>query len=255
MLNIPVVHRVGLSGDLRNTLKIRSVHKYVRPHLLAPCQEIKNGILKSLPFLDPQQFTVIITGKESAQKPPEYIHRPLRFITTSQLNADKGHKDVLMAAAKLKEQNNDFEYHIVGTGRIESELKTLATQLGINDKIVWHGFQKDVRTLLKASDVFILPSYREGLPNSLLEAMSEGLICIARDVGGIREIWPKGNEFCLPAKANSSDFAKAMECMLTTPHNELTALRTIFWESTPSRKSMINSLEYLLSSFNLQKTE
>jgi glycosyltransferase involved in cell wall biosynthesis len=250
LLKIPVVHRIGLSGDLCNTFKIRNVHKWVSPHMLAPCQEIKNGILKNLPFLDPNEFTVIITGKESTQYPPEPIHAPLRFITTSQLNADKGHKDVLRAVAKLKEQNHDFEYHIVGTGRIESKLKLLASQLGIDDKIVWHGFQKDVRMLLKASDVFILPSYREGLPNSLLEAMSEGLACIARDVGGINEIWPIGNGFCLPANADSSYFALAMDRMLTMPHHELAALRRIFWEATPSRKSMIDNMETLLSSLN-----
>ena len=85
--------------------------------------------------------------------------------------------------------------------------------------------------------------------------MSEGLICIARDVGGIREIWPKGNGFCLPAKSNSSDFAKAMERMLTTPHNELANLRKIFWKSTPSRKFMIENLEFLLSSLNVQTAE
>ena len=250
LLKIPVVHRIGLSGDLCNTFKIRNMHKWVRPHMLAPCQEIRSGILRTLPFLNSHEFTVIITGKDSAQKTPEHIHAPLRFITTSQLNADKGHKDVLMAVAKLKEQNHDFEYHIAGTGRIESELKLLASQLGINDKIVWHGFQKDVRMLLKASDVFILPSYREGLPNSLLEAMSEGLVCIARDVGGIKEVWPKNNGFCLPAKADSSDFALAMGRMLTMSHHELASLRRIFWEATPSRKSMIENMEAFLSSLN-----
>jgi len=247
ILKIPVVHRIGLSGDLHNTFKIRSMHKWIRPNMLAPCDEIKTKILNNLPFLDQKEFTVIITGKEPTQKLTQNIHIPLRFITTSQLNADKGHKDVLLAAAKLKEHNFDFEYHIVGTGRIESDLKLFASQIDVCDKVVWHGFQKDVRATLKKCDIFLLPSYREGLPNSLLEAMAEGLACIARDVGGIKEIWPEKNPFCLPTSADSSDFAAAMEFMLTMPHSDLISLRRDFWESTPSRTAMIKNLELFLT--------
>jgi glycosyltransferase involved in cell wall biosynthesis len=191
LLGIPVIHRVGLAGDMENTFKVRTMHKWVRPRILVPCEQIKQGLLQELPYLSPDEATVILTGKEPATAPPKTVHSPLRLISTSQLNADKGHREVLTALAELKKQGLGFEYHVVGTGRIEQELRELAHHLGLSSEIVWHGFQKDVRALLSECDVFILASHKEGLPNSLLEAMSMGLACVATDVGGVREVWSK----------------------------------------------------------------
>jgi glycosyltransferase involved in cell wall biosynthesis len=204
MLGIPVVHRVGLAGDMRNTYKVRLLHKWIRPRILVPCEQIKRGLLQELPYLKPKEITVILTGKEPAPSPPTTVHSPLRFISTSQLNADKGHKDVLEALAEMKKQGYAFEYHIVGTGRIEAALKNLATELDLDDRVIWHGFQKDVRSFLRKADVFLLPSYREGLPNTLLEAMAEGLVCVARDVGGVKECWPEECSTLLLTKESCS---------------------------------------------------
>lgn len=243
VLNIPVIHRVGLAGDMLNTYKVRWLHKWIRPRILVPCEQIKTGLLQELPYLTPTEVTVILTGKESAPFPPTTTHSPMRFISTSQLNADKGHKDVLKAFSDLKKRGYDFEYHIVGTGRIEKDLKQLANALDLNDRVVWHGFQTEVRPYLQNTDVFILSSYREGLPNTLLEAMSEGLVCLARDVGGVKEIWPLDNSCCLPNIASSEDFSTAIEALLTMTQSDLISLSNLFWESTPSRNAMILDME------------
>jgi glycosyltransferase involved in cell wall biosynthesis len=189
ILGIPVIHRVGLAGDMENKLKVRSVHKWIKPRLLAPCEHVKQGMLKELPYLRPEEIKVILTGKPVAAHPLSDVHHPLRFISTSQLNADKGHSDVLTALAALKKQGLPFQYHVVGTGCIEQDLKKMASSLDLEKEVVWHGFQKDVRALLATCDVFILASHTEGLPNSLLEAMSMGLACVATDVGGVAEVW------------------------------------------------------------------
>lgn len=229
ILGIPVVHRVGLAGDMLNTYKVRILHKWIRPRILVPCEQIKKGLLQELPYLDPREITVILTGKEPAPAPPASVHSPLRFISTSQLNADKGHRDILLALRDLKDQGLYFEYHVVGTGRIEAELKRLATGLELDDQVVWHGFQKDVRSFLQRADVFLLPSRREGLPNTLLEAMAEGLVCVARNVGGVEECWPQGEARLLLAEhATKDDFTRAMSGMLAMPQESLLALKTIF---------------------------
>jgi glycosyltransferase involved in cell wall biosynthesis len=235
MLGIPVVHRVGLAGDMRNTYKVRLLHKWIRPRILVPCEQIKRGLLQELPYLKPEEVTVILTGKEPAPSPPATVHSPLRFISTSQLNADKGHKDVLEALAELKKQGYAFEYHIVGTGRIESELKSLTTSLDLDDRVTWHGFQKDVRSFLRMADVFLLPSHREGLPNTLLEAMAEGLVCVSRNVGGINELWPKSEaRLLIPESSTHHDFADELVNMLTVPHIRHLELKNAFWNSAYS---------------------
>jgi len=242
MLGIPVVHRVGLAGDMRNTYKVRLLHKWIRPRILVPCEQIKRGLLQELPYLAPEEITVILTGKEPAPAPPATVHSPLRFISTSQLNADKGHKDVLEALAELKKQGYAFEYHIVGTGRIEAELKNLAASLDLDDRVMWHGFQKDVRSFLRKADVFLLPSYREGLPNTLLEAMAEGLVCLARQVGGIKEVWPDSEaRLLIPEATARKEFTDELKKILTVPCTRHLELKNAFWKSanTNSRQRML----------------
>ncbi|MHC1733530.1 MAG: glycosyltransferase [Bacteroidales bacterium] len=230
MLGIPVVHRVGLAGDMLNTYKVRILHKWIRPRILVPCEQIKKGLLQELPYLGPKEITVILTGKEPAPAPPTTVHSPLRFISTSQLNADKGHDDVLLALAALKKQSLPFEYYIIGTGRIEAELKSLAASLDLEDRIFWPGFQKDVRAFLREADVFLLPSRREGLPNTLLEAMAEGLVCVARDVGGVGEVWPhEAHEFLLFATSGPEEFGRVLTNLLRNPEAAILTYGKLFW--------------------------
>jgi glycosyltransferase involved in cell wall biosynthesis len=239
LLGIPVVHRVGLAGDMLNTWKVRSLHRWVRPRILVPCEQIKTGLLRELAYLTPDEITVILTGKEPSATPARDVHAPLRFISTSQLNADKGHGDVLQAMSELKKRGHDFLYHIVGTGRIEAELKTLASGLDLDDRTVWHGFRKDVRAQLREADVFILPSRREGLPNTLLEAMAEGLVCVSRNVGGVQECWPQGEPGLLMAEdCGSKDFETVLERLLSEPKERIMELKAFFLGHAAS-----NSLE------------
>jgi glycosyltransferase involved in cell wall biosynthesis len=249
MLRIPVVHRVGLAGDMLNTYKVRLLHKWIRPSVLVPCEQIKKGLLQECPYLRPEEITVILTGKKPAAAPPTEVHVPLRFISTSQLNADKGHRDVLEALAELKRQGYNFEYHVVGTGRIEAELKSLTTDINLDDRVIWHGFQKDVRSFLRKADVFLLPSYREGLPNALLEAMAEGLVCVARDVGGVKECWPpKGSKFLLPTDASSSEIARIVSEIHNMPVTTLCQLKEFFWQRCVaySLQDMTKNIEFFI---------
>ncbi|THB71162.1 MAG: glycosyltransferase, partial [Desulfovibrio sp.] len=51
LAGVPVVHRVGLAGDLRDRPKIRWLHQWIKPHILVPCEFIKQGLLEKLPYL------------------------------------------------------------------------------------------------------------------------------------------------------------------------------------------------------------
>lgn len=189
---IPVVLRLGLPGDLADRPKVRLVHRLLRPKLLAPCEFVKQGLLRELPFLRPEEIKVILTGKEPAAAPPAppAETRPPRLIVTSQLNPDKGHEDLLQALAELRDRGHAFELRVLGTGRIEFELKRLCASLDLDERVSWLGYRADVLDQLRQCDIFVLPSLSEGLPNSLLEAMSQGLAPVSRRVGGVEEVWP-----------------------------------------------------------------
>lgn len=73
---------------------------------------------------------------------------------------------------------------IVGDGRQKQNLQELAQQLGVQEQVRFLGYRTDVKELLKAADCFVFPSYQEGLPGALMEAMAAGLPCIASKIRG-----------------------------------------------------------------------
>ncbi|MDQ6891349.1 MAG: glycosyltransferase [Acidobacteriota bacterium] len=88
---------------------------------------------------------------------------------------------------------------IVGSGGLEEQLRSRVVQLGLEENVCFSGRIEDVRPFLAAADVFVLPSEREGLPLSVLEAMAFGLPCVVAEAGGNRELVEDGiNGFVLP---------------------------------------------------------
>ena len=99
--------------------------------------------------------------------------------------------DVLLKAIQIvRLKGLDLKVQIAGDGRMRDDLERLSQSLGIADSITFRGQLKrsDVRAMLDRSDLFILPSRQEGLPRSIIEAMSRGLPVIATNVGGIPEL-------------------------------------------------------------------
>lgn len=231
LAGLPVVHRVGLPRDMRDSLKVRLTHRFLRPQLLAPCQYIRQDMAAELSFVSESEITVIPTGKQPALAPPDRANTPRMILASSQLNPDKGHADLLQALALLAAQGRDFACRILGAGSAEGELKALAASLGVAERIAWPGFVADVRAELAQADLFALPSRSEGLPNALLEAMAEGLLPVARDVGGVAEVWPPGLErFLLPYPAGPEALAAALDAALGLDDAALLAARRGVWE-------------------------
>jgi glycosyltransferase involved in cell wall biosynthesis len=225
---IPVVHRVGLPGDMRNVPKVRMLHAFIKPRLLVPCEFIKFGLRENLPWLKDEEITVIRTGKPCAGEETPPPDGPLRLVATSQLNPDKGHDDLLRALARLAEEGYAFRLDVLGTGSEEERLKELGRELGLDERLTWHGFQRNVRAFLLAADVFVLPSRSEGLPNTLLEAMALGLAPVARDVGGVREIWPEAMDFLLAdARGGGEGMYPPLKRVLDAPPDELAGYKRI----------------------------
>ena len=222
LLGLPVVQRIGLPGDISPRLKTRLLHAWIRPAFLCPCRFIAEGFVKELPYVRPEDVHVILNGKKAVSEPLEG-HHPRRLICTQQLNPDKGHDVLLQALAGL---SDPFELHIWGKGRAEVSLKTLADELGLGQRVFWHGFSLNIMEALRQGDIFLLASLSEGLPNTLLEAMAAGLLPVCRDVGGVREVIPEDLwAWLLPYEADEAAFAEALRRALTLPDADLLALR------------------------------
>ncbi len=114
------------------------------------------------------------------------------------LSEEKGVNYLIEAASMLKQLNETFNLVILGDGPKKSELCSQANSKGLDNEIIFTGFQKDIDRWLPALDVFVLPSLTEGTPMALLEAMSMGIPVIASAVGGVPGIIKNGvNGFLL----------------------------------------------------------
>ena len=109
--------------------------------------------------------------------------------TVGRLEARKGTATLIEAAARLRaERARDLIVMIAGDGPLRGELTALATRLGIAEHVRMLGDCPDVREVLAACDVFVLPSHTEGMSNALLEAMAMERPVVATAVGGTPEV-------------------------------------------------------------------
>jgi len=136
--------------------------------------------------------------------PKENPSSKLTFLFVGRLLFDKGIQELLEAAQKVKEQHADTDFWVVG-GIDEGNPSAIDKQL-IDDYheqgiINYMGRSSDVRAIMRNADVVVLPSYREGLPRVLLEAVAMGKPIIATDVPGCRAVIRDGkNGWQVPAK-------------------------------------------------------
>jgi len=101
----------------------------------------------------------------------------------------KGHAFVLEAIKKLRSDGVEMEYHLVGGGD-SSRLTSIAKKLGISDLLFFHGVKKheEIFDWYDSMDIYIHPSKTEGLPRTIVEALSRGCLCMGSNVGGIPEL-------------------------------------------------------------------
>lgn len=256
LAGLPLVQRIGLPGDMRNTLKVRLLHTVLRPHYLFPCFFNRDGFIHNLPFVRPEQCTVIHSAKIPAPAIQESVSRPLRLVTTSQLNPDKGHEELLRVLGRLAEDGLDFTWDVAGTGRSAEQLRRLAEELGLERRVTWHGFTQNVQEILARCDVFVLPSYSEGLPNTLLEAMALGLVPVARGVGGVAEIWPESlASLCAPSHPrDGSTLEPILRRVLGARDEEVLAWKQAAWEQCKTAFSL-DTQARKLEAFFLDRTD
>lgn len=132
------------------------------------------------------------------------------------LGKNKGIYDLLECIRDHKEEfQGKLKLYIGGNGEIE-QVKQLIKEYGIADIVMFEGWisgDKKIE-LLNNSDAYILPSYKEGLPISILEAMSYGMPIISTPVGGIPEIVSNGENGYLVEPGNKEDIYKAIISLL-----------------------------------------
>ncbi len=129
-------------------------------------------------------------------------------LSVGEVNKNKNHKVGIEALAKLNDP--DVYYVICGRGPLMDAHKELAKELGVGDRVVLTGYRTDVADFYKMADVFLFPSFREGLPVAVMEAMASRLPVVATKIRGSSDLVQQGALF---DPTDADGMAKAIEKM------------------------------------------
>ena len=133
---------------------------------------------------------------------------------------DKGVGEFVESATVLTQQGIDVDFLLVGavdSGNPESISAKQLEQWNKSGVVNWLGERADIAQLLTESHIAVLPSYREGLPKSLIEAAAVGRAIVTTDVPGCREVVKDGeNGFLVPAK-DAKELSIAIQKLINNP--------------------------------------
>ena len=135
------------------------------------------------------------------------------LITVGEHSERKNHETVIAAAAPIEGAHVVF----CGVGDRQPALEKQARALGMEGRVHFLGFRKDIPALLAAADVFVFPSLQEGLPVAQMEAMAAGLPCVVSDVRGNNDLIAPGEGGFLRPPRDARGFTQDIARLLADP--------------------------------------
>jgi glycosyltransferase involved in cell wall biosynthesis len=184
------------------------------------------ALFKSMGILKPTAATKVVNGsgvdvsEYSVQPFPIIDDKPLpKFLLIARLLGDKGVREYAQAAQLIKAKYPQVQFDLVGS--IDSNPSAIS-QYELDNWLStglfnYWGRVKDVKPAIAASSIYVLPSYREGTPRTVLEAMAMGRPIITTDAPGCRETVIDGyNGYLVPVKA-VEELTAAMERFIVNP--------------------------------------
>jgi glycosyltransferase involved in cell wall biosynthesis len=162
--------------------------------VIAKCAEEITMMQRVVPGLE---ITLIPNGVDlcafqPAAPPPE--SEPLRIICVARLIERKGQHHLIEAIKRLSDAGVDIQLELVGTGDAHAALEAQTRRLGIADRVVFSGYvpRENLPAHYNAADVFVLPSFNEGLSLAALEALASGLPLVLSRTGGTTDLVEEG---------------------------------------------------------------
>ncbi|WP_273401851.1 glycosyltransferase [Traorella massiliensis] len=185
----------------------------------------KNGMVEYVPGvgIDIDKIDSIQGNKEELCKELNIPVDSILLLSVGELNNNKNHKAVIEC---LPELPNNIHYIICGMGPLREQYDELARKLRVIDRLHLLGYRNDAIKIMKASDIFIFPSKREGLSVALMEAMACGLPCIVSNIRGNTDLVQKQPYIHLCNPDNSKDFFKEIINIDTNKQKEIYLFNT-----------------------------
>lgn len=151
-----------------------------------------------------------------SQAPATSLARPSRILCVGRLTPAKGQHVLLEACALLRDWGRPMHLVMVGAGPDEASLKSRSAELGMDPLVEFTGpmNQDEVRQQYQRSDLFALPSFAEGIPVVLMEAMASGLPCVTTRITGIPELIRDGIDGLLVTPSDAHELADALAMLM-----------------------------------------
>ena len=155
--------------------------------------------------------------KEGLPRRSEAVRKEI--VAVGRLRPQKNYPLLLTAFSKVHHQHPDYHLRIFGRGSCLAELETLVQALDLHDAVTFEGFRPDVHQAISESDIFVLSSDFEGMPNALMEAMAMGFPVVSADCpcGGPRMLITDRKNGLLTKVGDADDLARALNLLIEDP--------------------------------------
>ena len=172
----------------------------------------------------------------------------LVMFSAGRLAAQKGFEILIDAAEEGYKKGYNWYFFVAGKGKLRDELENRVKSKGLQSRVRFLGFVDDVLPYVKGADIFVLPSFYEGMPNAVMEAMGMGKCCVVTSVNGNNELITHMKEGLLVEPGNSQQLYEAIDHVANNSNlrkkmgnNALTKIESLF-----SEDRMIEELEEFL---------
>lgn len=220
----PHVHKVvSRRVDFEPIRHLLSRWKYASPgvHYLAVSDAVRHVLLTSgIPMHRVQTIHSGVDMRRFAHVPisPPLFPAGTRIVgTVGHLAGHKGHRYLLEATPYLLRSEPHLGIVIAGTGALRSTLEAQAAALGIAERVCFTDFRSDILALMQRFEIFVFPSYLEGLGTSMLDAMALRKPVVATRAGGIPEVVQDGVTGLLVPPRDAQALARALLSLLQHP--------------------------------------
>lgn len=200
-----------LEEKIAASLFVRAISKHGRSQMMRLCPQQDWEKIEYAPLgVDPSEF------RPRGVRPAGC---PFELLCAGRFSPEKGQYVLIAALERLVRESREVRLHLVGDGPDRPGLEGDVKCRGLEGRVVFHGWmdQTGLRRLYETSDTFVLPSFAEGIPVVLMEAMAMEVPCVSTNIAGIPELIGNGAEGLLVAPSDEGELAAAIARLMDDP--------------------------------------
>ena len=213
-MKIKVVHTVHSVAQNELPKKIRIFNKYFYKKNKATPVALSGNVNKTIQDvykLKEESIPTVFNGIDlsKCRTKDDYSKKGnFKIVHVGSFQELKNHIGLIDAFEIFHQKNPQSELHIIGDGQRRCVIEELVREKNLQDHVIFYGFQSNVHEFLHEMDVFTLPSFYEGIPMSIIEAMGTALPIVATNVGGIPDMLTN-DENAILTNVDSGEIADA----------------------------------------------